>query len=204
MDLPLGEQSVVIRLTVRRFICGAANCLRRMFVEPFAQLTAPYARFTTRLNHILERIGLTLAGRAGARLAAQVGALGQPACVQLFLPLHLCLEIPVPGFGGRGFGFGGEPVLDDGVGVRVVDTAGGGEQLRDALPLADFGGAAFVVGQVLAAAFEVPLQPGFVEGGRGLGGGHAGGASADRAAADLRPFDRIAGRGRGGRRDAGT
>jgi hypothetical protein len=37
------------------------------------QLTAPYARFTTRLNQALERIGLALAGRAGARLAAQLG-----------------------------------------------------------------------------------------------------------------------------------
>ncbi|WP_344392781.1 ISL3 family transposase [Streptomyces vastus] len=72
-DLPLGEQSVVILLTVRRFICGAADCPRRTFAEPFAQLTAPYARFTTRLNHTLERIGLALAGHAGARLAAQLG-----------------------------------------------------------------------------------------------------------------------------------
>ncbi|MFD4716604.1 hypothetical protein ACFWN5_44140 [Streptomyces sp. NPDC058430] len=38
-----------------------------------AALTAPYARFTTRLNHILERVGLALAGRAGARLANQLG-----------------------------------------------------------------------------------------------------------------------------------
>ncbi len=72
-DLPLGGQSVVIWLTVRRFICGAADCQRRTFAEPFTQLTAPYARFTTRLNHTLERIGLALAGRAGARLAAQLG-----------------------------------------------------------------------------------------------------------------------------------
>ncbi|WP_367666977.1 ISL3 family transposase [Streptomyces sp. DG2A-72] len=72
-DLPLSEQSVVIWLTVRRFICGAADCPRRTFAELFTQLTAPYARFTTRLNHTLERIGLALAGRAGARLAAQLG-----------------------------------------------------------------------------------------------------------------------------------
>jgi hypothetical protein len=72
-DLPLGEQSVVILLTVRRFICDAATCPRRTFAEPFTQLTAPYARFTTRLNHVLERVGLALAGRASARLAAQLG-----------------------------------------------------------------------------------------------------------------------------------
>ncbi|MGJ3558508.1 transposase family protein [Streptomyces sp. INA 01156] len=30
-DLPLSGQSVVIRLTVRRFLCGAENCPRRTF-----------------------------------------------------------------------------------------------------------------------------------------------------------------------------
>ncbi|WP_371583698.1 ISL3 family transposase [Streptomyces sp. NBC_01314] len=72
-DLPLGGQSVVIRLTVRRFICGGNDCARRTFAEPFARLTVPYARFTKRLNHALERVGLALAGRAGARLTAQLG-----------------------------------------------------------------------------------------------------------------------------------
>ncbi|MFD8542067.1 ISL3 family transposase [Streptomyces rubrogriseus] len=72
-DLPLDEQGFVIRLTVRRFICASANCPRRTFAEPFSRLAAPHARFTTRLNHALERVGLALAGRAGARLAAQLG-----------------------------------------------------------------------------------------------------------------------------------
>ncbi|MFI5743448.1 ISL3 family transposase [Streptomyces anulatus] len=72
-DLPLAEQGLVIRLVVWRFICGAADCPRRTFAERFSRLAAPYARFTTRLNHALERVGLALAGRAGARLAAQLG-----------------------------------------------------------------------------------------------------------------------------------
>ncbi|MGW7530485.1 ISL3 family transposase [Streptomyces sp. NPDC054783] len=72
-DLPLGGQSVVIHLTVRRFICGAEVCSRRTFAEPFPKLTAPYARFTTRLDRILECVGLALAGRAGARLGTQLG-----------------------------------------------------------------------------------------------------------------------------------
>ncbi len=72
-DLPLAEQGFVIRLTVRRFICGEGDCPRRTFAEPFSRLAAPHARFTTRLNRALERVGLALAGRAGARLAAQLG-----------------------------------------------------------------------------------------------------------------------------------
>lgn len=71
--LPLAEQGFVIRLTVRRFICGAADCPRRTFAEPFFRLAAPHTRFTTRLNRALERVGLALAGRASARLAAQLG-----------------------------------------------------------------------------------------------------------------------------------
>ncbi|MFF3325274.1 hypothetical protein [Streptomyces sp. NPDC002889] len=69
----MGEFHVVILLTVRRFICGTADCPRRRFAEPFAQLTTPYARFTRRLNRALERFGLAPAGRAGSRLAAQLG-----------------------------------------------------------------------------------------------------------------------------------
>ncbi|MFC4960715.1 transposase family protein [Streptomyces mauvecolor] len=72
-DLPLAGQSVVIHLTVRRFICSTTTCPRRTFAEPFTQLTAPHARFTTRLSHVLERVGLALAGRAGARLTAHLG-----------------------------------------------------------------------------------------------------------------------------------
>ncbi|WP_392900494.1 ISL3 family transposase [Streptomyces sp. LN699] len=72
-DLPLAEQGFLIRLTVRRFICGSVDCPRRTFAEPFSRLAAPHARFTTRLNHALERVGLALAGRAGARLAAHLG-----------------------------------------------------------------------------------------------------------------------------------
>ncbi|MFB8181912.1 ISL3 family transposase [Streptomyces sp. NPDC055966] len=72
-DLPLAGQSVVIHLTVRRFLCGTADCPRRTFAEPFAQLTDPYACCTSRLGHILERVGLALAGWAGARPTAQLG-----------------------------------------------------------------------------------------------------------------------------------
>jgi len=47
--------------------------LRRTFAEPFTRLTTPCARFTARLGHVLERVGLALAGRAGARLAGRLG-----------------------------------------------------------------------------------------------------------------------------------
>ncbi|WP_285544005.1 ISL3 family transposase [Streptomyces lavendulae] len=71
--LPLAEQGFTIRLTVRRFICESTDCPRRTFAEPFSGLAAPYARFTTRVNRALERAGLVLARRAGARLAGHLG-----------------------------------------------------------------------------------------------------------------------------------
>ncbi len=73
-DLPLAEQGFVIRLTVRRPICGAADCPRRTFAEQFSRLAAPYARFTTLLTRALQRVGLALAGRADARPAAQLAS----------------------------------------------------------------------------------------------------------------------------------
>ncbi|MGX1480342.1 UNVERIFIED_CONTAM: hypothetical protein RKD50_009150 [Streptomyces canus] len=63
-------QPVRVRQDVHR---DARTCPRRTFVESFAWLTCPYARFTTRLGRLLEQIGLALAGRAGARIAAQLG-----------------------------------------------------------------------------------------------------------------------------------
>ncbi|MFJ3176334.1 hypothetical protein ACIPJK_36970 [Streptomyces roseus] len=63
----------MIQLTVRHFTCGSADRRRRTFAEPFSQPATPSARFTTRLSRVLERVGLALAGRAGARPAAQLG-----------------------------------------------------------------------------------------------------------------------------------
>lgn len=60
-------------LKVRHFVCAERTCPRRTFVKSFAWLTCTHSRCTTRLGRLLERIGLALAGRAGARVAAQLG-----------------------------------------------------------------------------------------------------------------------------------
>jgi transposase len=94
-DLPIGGQSVVIHLAVRRFICGAAGCPRhRRFAEPFPGLTAPYARFTTRLTDALRHVGLALAGRASARL---IGHPGIRAGRMTLLRKVMALPDPQPG-----------------------------------------------------------------------------------------------------------
>lgn len=72
-DAALAGQRVVIRLQVRRFFCKNVGCPARTFAEQVTGLTERHARRTTLLRGILEDVGLALAGRAGARLAAQLG-----------------------------------------------------------------------------------------------------------------------------------
>jgi transposase len=71
-DAPISGQLVVIRLEVRRFFCDNPSCSARTFAEQITGLTSPYARRGL-VRRMLEAIGLALAGRAGARLAALLG-----------------------------------------------------------------------------------------------------------------------------------
>ena len=71
-DLPWGSLSVRIRLTVRKFVCRNATCVRRIFTERLPALAAVSARRTCRLVAALQTIGMALGGNAGARLAARL------------------------------------------------------------------------------------------------------------------------------------
>jgi transposase len=72
-DAAIGGMPTLIRLRVRRFFCENSGCSVRTFAEQVDGLTAPYARRSPLLRGMLEAIGLALAGRAGARLAAVLG-----------------------------------------------------------------------------------------------------------------------------------
>ncbi|MGC9539745.1 ISL3 family transposase [Streptomyces sp. UG1] len=73
-DLATAGREVVIDLLVRRFLCPAAECGRRTFVEQVDGLTERFARRTPLLRRSLEKIALALAlaGRPRARLAAHL------------------------------------------------------------------------------------------------------------------------------------
>ncbi|MFD0432058.1 ISL3 family transposase [Streptomyces zhihengii] len=60
-------------LRVRRFVCAAPACSRRTFVEQVPGLRRRHGRTTERLRSTMGKVGLALAGRAGARLAAHLG-----------------------------------------------------------------------------------------------------------------------------------
>jgi transposase len=74
VDVAVGGRRVLVWVRVRRFFCDDAGCPARTFVEQVEGLTTRHARRTPPLRRFLEAIGLALCGRAGARLAATLGA----------------------------------------------------------------------------------------------------------------------------------
>ncbi|MFI9848732.1 ISL3 family transposase, partial [Nonomuraea sp. NPDC051941] len=73
-DLSCAGRPVQVELEARRFICDNPACSVATFAEQVDGLTARQQRRTIGLRSLLERVALALAGRAGARLAAAVGA----------------------------------------------------------------------------------------------------------------------------------
>ena len=71
-DLPWCGIAVEIRIHARRFFCDEPSCERRIFCERLPEVAAR-ARKTGRLEEALLAIVLELGGRAGARLAAELG-----------------------------------------------------------------------------------------------------------------------------------
>ncbi|MFG2903058.1 ISL3 family transposase [Streptomyces zaomyceticus] len=90
-DVPSAGRRVVLRLRVRRFRCGNTQCSRQTFVEQISGLTRRHGQRTERLRSILTEVGLALAGRAGARLAAVLSMSISRSTV-----LRLVEELPEP------------------------------------------------------------------------------------------------------------
>jgi transposase len=73
-DLPWHGTPVVLRTRVRRFFCDEGSCERRIFCERLPEVAA-HARKTGRLDGALLLVAFELGGRAGARLASELGLL---------------------------------------------------------------------------------------------------------------------------------
>jgi transposase len=72
-DLPIANRPVCIVILARRFHCDAVLCGRRIFAERFDKdVLAPWARRTTRLDHIVHCLGLVLGGRPAASFARRL------------------------------------------------------------------------------------------------------------------------------------
>lgn len=93
-DLPCGGRPVEVLVSVRRFRCLNAGCPAATFAEQVPGLTAFCQRRTPGLRGLLETAALALAGRAGARLAA---ALGAAASRHALIGLVRAMPDPDPG-----------------------------------------------------------------------------------------------------------
>jgi transposase len=71
-DLPWHGISVTLKIRARRFFCDDPSCKRKIFCERLTHVAAR-ARKTSRLEEALLAIALELGGRAGARLALELG-----------------------------------------------------------------------------------------------------------------------------------
>jgi transposase len=91
-DGPAGQRPVVIRLAVRRFLCRNPACEAVTFAEQVDGLTGRYLRRSLPLLGLMAQVGLALAGRAGARLAAALGAAAHRTTL-----LRLVAALPEPG-----------------------------------------------------------------------------------------------------------
>ena len=72
-DATVAGQQVEIDLVVRRWRCREPVCVTVTFAEQIPGLTSPHSRYTPPATRMIEAIGLALAGRPGARMAAWLG-----------------------------------------------------------------------------------------------------------------------------------
>lgn len=90
-DLACAGRPVQVVLEVCRFCCGNPACEVATFAEQVPGLTGWYQRRTAPLQALLGKVALALAGRAGSRLAATLGA-----AVSRFTLIRLVRGLPDP------------------------------------------------------------------------------------------------------------
>src|SRR5712691_7793070 len=74
-DLPCAGRRVILRLSVRKFVCGTPTCPRQIFTERLPDLVQSYARMTNRLREALVALGLATSAEVSERLTPALGML---------------------------------------------------------------------------------------------------------------------------------
>ena len=90
-DLPCAGRTVILALTVRKFVCSTPGCPRRIFTERLPGLVQSYARMTTRLIALVQALGLGAGGQLGTRLADRSAIATTPSTL-----LRHLMQLPPP------------------------------------------------------------------------------------------------------------
>ena len=72
-DLPCAGRRVILRLSIRKFVCRTPACPRQIFTERLSDLVQSYARMTNRLRDTLVALGLATSAEVSERLAPSLG-----------------------------------------------------------------------------------------------------------------------------------
>jgi transposase len=95
-DVPADGRRVIVRVRVRRMRCPVRGCPRQTFREQVPGVLDRYQRRTPRLTGQAGAVARALAGRAGARLLAQLGVpLSRHTALRVLLRLALP-AVPTP------------------------------------------------------------------------------------------------------------
>src|SRR5260370_15927984 len=90
-DLPCAGRTVILALTVRKFVCSTPGCPRRILTERLPGLVQSYARMTTRLIALVQALGLGAGGQLGTRLADRSALATTPSTL-----LRHLMQLPPP------------------------------------------------------------------------------------------------------------
>ncbi|AZQ65640.1 transposase (plasmid) [Flammeovirga pectinis] len=71
-DISWSNSSIEVSLKVKKFYCTNIHCSMKIFTERFTQDIQPYVRSTTRLQHQLMVLGLTIGVRALQRISSHL------------------------------------------------------------------------------------------------------------------------------------
>lgn len=104
-DLPWRDVAVTLKVRARKLFCDEISCERSIFCERLPEIAAR-ARKTGRLEEALLAIVVELGGRAGARLAEELGLLvGRDALLGRIKTIHPIDTENVKALGIDDFGF---------------------------------------------------------------------------------------------------
>ena len=129
-DLSVGEYSVIIHLTVRKFYCRNTGCKQKIFAEQPGREIKSYARMTQRTKRKLENILIETSANKGALLSSLINTPVSPSTalrIVCAIPIDPCGEIKTLGIDDwaywKGISYG--TILVDMDRGRVIDLLSG-------------------------------------------------------------------------------